>query len=327
MAIPTVRDNSSAINKLSWDRKWRPDSLSAYVGNKAVVNSMTNLVRADKLPHTILLQGTRGCGKTSFARLLSKEILCINRTPEGLSCGTCPTCKETLERCIKLALPETRGVKEYNMSQMTGKDDITNLILKARERPIPPFSKLVFILDEIHRLSAAAQDAFLKLAEEPPDYVYIIMCTTDPEQLNETLLSRSRRFKIKKPTISELVERLTLIVRNEGVKYDPNALQLIAQKTARIPREAINALEHVANNAGMVTVDNVIKTMDIIADEVYIKFFEVLDKDIVDIYNYIHSLEEKDIDYSDFIKGLVEFVLDCINMKFGIKLESYQRNV
>ena len=326
MALPTIRDNTSSINNLPLDRKYRPATLSEYVGNKMIVAGLTTLIKNNKLPHSMLFSGKLGSGKTSMARLLTKEIQCISPKSDGTSCGECVTCKDITERCIKLALTETRGVMEFNMSDKSGKADASNIIIKSRQRPVPPFKNMVFIIDEVHNLSPQAQDALLKLVEEPPEYLYLILCTTNPEHLSAPLRSRCREYKIKTPTIEEIVSRLEYICNNEGIPYDPAALKLIAQKSHRIPRHCINNLEQVANRMSSVTCQNVIHVMDIISDEIYIDFFGTFDKDIVDIFNYIHGLEEQDVDYVDFIKGLVRFVLDCINMKYGMKLEDYSED-
>jgi len=306
--------------KLSYDRKYRPNKITDYVGNSSLIRMIEAQIRNDTLPHTILMQGPRGCGKTSMARLIAKELQCIGKKKGELSCGVCPNCVE-LDKYILQGKKVNNNI-EYDMTNFGGIEEIRNIIASMLNRPMYPMKRSVYILDEIQKASEASQNALLKIAEEPKDYLYIILCTTDPEKLIAPLKSRFRSFDVKRSSQDDVVKRLIYIARQECIRYDIEALKLITSMTNGIVREAIIALEKVAS-CGDVTIEETIDKLQLVDYDVYIDFFDILDKDIVSVLSFIEDLNQRGIEYQRFIKGMSRFILDCINMKNGIKLEFY----
>ena len=309
--------------KLSFDRKYRPSRISDYVGNSSLIRMIEAQVRNETLPHTILMQGPRGCGKTSMARLIAKELQCIGKKKGELSCGVCPNCTE-LDKYILQGKKINNNI-EYDMTNFGGVEEIRDIVASMLNRPMYPMKKSIYILDEIQKASEASQNVLLKIAEEPKDYLYIILCTTDPEKLITPLKSRFRSFDVKRSSQDDIVNRLIYIARQESIRYDVEAIKLIASMTNGIIREAIIALEKVAS-CGDVTVEETLDKLQLVDYDVYIEFFDVLSKDIVSVLSFIEDLNQKGIEYQKFIKGMSRFVLDCINMRNGIRLEFYSES-
>ena len=312
---------SDKVEKLSLERKYRPDSFANYIGNKVFKKSIEKLIRDDNFPHTVIFEGTRGCGKTSMARLVSKELQCLNKKEGELSCGVCKNCVNITEKYILKGI-QNPGIIELDMTKMGNVDAARTLTEQMRNRPMYPLKRSVYILDEIQRASQEAQTSLLKITEEPKDYLYIILCTTDVDKLTPALRSRFRSFNVKRPSVDEIKERLIYIAREERIKYEQQALVAIINKSLRIPRDSIINFESVSN-IGDVTRENVNAIFNLVSEDIYLEYFECLEKDIYDIIVFLETLEERDIEYQVFLNGLTNFLLDCINMKYGIKIDMY----
>jgi len=313
-----------AESRISFDRKFRPSTLDDYIGNKVLKKSIKTLLVNDKFPHTVIFHGPRGCGKTSMARVASKELQCLDKTEEGLACGKCKNCSVIIDKFIGKGMA-IQGVYEYDMTKLGGVDDVRELTNKMVNRPVYPMKKNVFILDEVQRISPEGQNALLKISEEPKDFLHIILCTTDVDKLIVPLRSRYRQFQVKRATVDEIREKLIEISRAERIKYEVQALNMIINKSNRIVRESIINFESVAN-IGDVTVENTMAVLQTISEDIYLEYFDLLGKDVYDIIYFIENLEEQDVEYQDFLQGLSKFILDCINMKYGIKLDFYSES-
>lgn len=313
------------MGEIAWVRKYRPSSFDDYMGEdikRLVINRFSN---RDAIPNTIMLYGTRGTGKTSMARLLAKEIHCMNPV-DGHSCGECEMCQIIDEYISSTeAGAECPGITEVDAATTTGKSSINDIIEDAIIPPLYPLERKVLILDECHMLSVSAQNSLLKVVEEPPSHLIFILCTTDPEKVIGTIHSRMQlKLEVKKKTVDEMVAKLTQIAEAEGLQISPQALQVIVKKGDRIPRECINLLESIAQTFGNdATMDNVREALGDISYEIYMEFFESANTSLERILRFNKSLKDKDMSPKDFMKGLTRFTLDSLYVRHGIYLDDF----
>lgn len=315
----------SENENISFARKYRPRNLSEYLGDG--VKSIVNNRFADKknFPQVILMHGTHGTGKTSMARLMAKEYHCLNRV-DGHACGECEMCLELDERLISAeAGVSAEGVQEIDVGSESGKASFDKLLDDAMLTPMPPFEYKILILDEFHMATKQAQNRLLKIFEEPPKHLVFIMCTTNPENIIGTILSRCQlKIEVKKPSIDELADRLEYVCSQEKIKTSREALKLIAKKANRIPRDAMMLLESVAKNFGYnATLENVMAQTDEVQSDVYIEFFEAANNSLERILLFNKKLQNNGITSKQFIGGLTRFVLDCMYVRYGIALEDF----
>ena len=201
-------------------RKWRPQTFSDLVGQEHVTNTLANAIRNDRVAHAYIFSGARGVGKTTAARILAKALNCVKgATPEP--CGVCDSCKE-------IAGGSSLDVIEIDAASNRGIDQIRELREMVRYAPAAARSKVV-ILDEAHMLTGEASNALLKTLEEPPERVIFVMATTEPENLADTIRSRSQHFHFRVLTFAEITQRLQYIAQKEGLQIEPGALAVIAR--------------------------------------------------------------------------------------------------
>lgn len=312
-----MEENSS----IAWSRKYRPSSFEDYMGDN-VKNLIYNRFKdRNNIPNTIMLYGTRGTGKTSMARLIAKEILCLEPV-DGHSCGKCSMCEE-VDKYISSteAGAECYGITEVDAATTTGKDSINDIIDDAIIPPLYPLTHKILILDECHMLSKAAQNSLLKVVEEPPAHLVFILCTTDPDDVIPTIHSRVQlKLESRKKSVDEIANRLLQISQIEKLEVSMDALKIIAKKGDRVPRECINLLESVAKNYGkVVTLETVRQSIGDVATEIYIKFYQAANTSLEEVLMFNKLLKEKDISAKDFIQGLTRFTLDACYAKYDIE--------
>lgn len=227
-------------------RKYRPQVFSEVVGQDHIERTLKNAIEQDKLSHAYLFCGPRGTGKTTTARLLAKALLCENG-PTSNPDGTCASCRE-------IAAGEHPDVYELDAASRTGVENVREEII-GRVQFAPTRGKYkVYIIDEVHMLSVAAFNALLKTLEEPPSHVVFILCTTDPQKVPETILSRCQRFDFRRIDNQGMVDRLAHICEAEGVTYEQEALEVLAGRSDGGLRNALTALEQaIAFGEGAVT--------------------------------------------------------------------------
>mgnify|MGYP000849025113 FL=1 len=308
--------------ELSFDRKYRPSSLDDYLGDE-IKNLVMNRLKNGDIS-TVLLYGERGCGKTTLARILARELLCNNKI-DGKSCGHCEICTEINEKLIySEAGVAVDGVVELDVGSDSGKSAIDEALDDILIEPMF-LNKKIYIFDEIQVASQNAQTRLLKTCEEIPKYACIILCTTHPDKILPTLKDRCRlKIHVKKAKEEDLVNRLLYICKQEGIKTSVEALKLLIKHAERNPRKAIISLEEIARGYNFeVTLETIRKATGAVASEIYMEFYRAANKGLEEILHFTRSLKERDIAPRDFIKGLTSFTLDCINVKFGIGLGDY----
>ncbi|MGB9468730.1 MAG: DNA polymerase III subunit gamma/tau, partial [Candidatus Acidiferrum sp.] len=215
-------------------RKWRPQTFADLVGQTHVTETLQNAIRNDRVAHAYIFSGARGVGKTTAARILAKALNCVKGpTPEP--CGECDSCKE-------IAAGTSLDVIEIDAASNRGIDQIRELREMVRYAPAASRHKVV-ILDEAHMLTGEASNALLKTLEEPPDRVIFVLATTEPENLEDTIRSRSQHFHFRALTFLEITDRLKYIAKEEKLKIDDGALSVIARMAEGSMRDALSLLE------------------------------------------------------------------------------------
>src|SRR5947207_2481931 len=215
-------------------RKWRPQTFKDLVGQEHVTNTLANAIRNDRVAHAYIFSGARGVGKTTAARILAKALNCVKgATPEP--CGVCDSCKE-------IASGSSLDVIEIDAASNRGIDQIRELREMVRYAPAAARSKVV-ILDEAHMLTGEASNALLKTLEEPPERVIFVMATTEPENLADTIRSRSQHFHFRALTFNEIADRVKYIAKEENLKIADGAVAVIARMAEGSMRDALSLLE------------------------------------------------------------------------------------
>lgn len=306
--------------ELGFHRKYRPNNLYEYVGNTKNVNSILKVLSGGNRPQVYLLDGHAGCGKTTFARLIAKEYVCENRDDQHGACCNCFTCRAMDEFILTGNSEDLMNVREIDNSVSGNKSDIDEILNDAE---IPSFDGgwKVFIFDECHLISKAAQGRMLKLLEEPPENVLLILCTTDPDMLLDTIRSRCQHhYTVSKPKLNELATLLKRVCEKEKVIVEDKALGVIATSADFVPRQALIQLETVINEKHDVTYKNTIEVLNVIADSYYFDFYKYLTQPQVDIFAYVKFLSElrENIDLKQFVAGLITFTNRGIYVYNGV---------
>lgn len=317
-------DNNENSSK-SWYTKYRPTTLETYSGDEIKKIVVSRFKDRSSMPHVIFISGTRGCGKTTLLRILAKYVLCENPNEDGSPCDECNTCREITEILISGETGvEVPGVTEIDATIANGKDAIQEIMEDALIAPMYTDYK-VLIIDEVHMVTPQAQNSMLKMIEDIPPHLIVMFATTNPEKVLDTIKSRCQlRLEAKRQSVSAMANRLMQIADAEGLTTSYKALEVIAKKGDRVPRECINLLETVAKSYdGEVTVENVADCLGDSNADFYIKYFEAANTGLADIMLTLNDIRQKDLNMNDFLNGLMTFVLDALYIKHGINLEDY----
>lgn len=301
----------------------RPKSFSEYMGDGIRAQLVGRMKNEATYPHSILLYGTRGCGKTTAARLLAKEFLCMNKV-DGHACGECEACQDIDENLIMSeAGKEVQGVTEVDITNDSTKRAIDSILEEAIEPPMWPLKYRILILDECHMADNKAQNRLLKIVEEPPQHLIIIFCTTNPEKMLPTLKDRCQlKVRVKKASKKELLDRMMKCCVEKGWKASERALNVILKKCDRNPRRCWNDLETLVTDYGKeVSIENVSKMYSGITDDVYFKYIDAAKSGVEEIMNFIADILEQDIELKEFMQDLTGFIMSCIEVKYGIGIE------
>ena len=250
-------------------RKYRPGTFKDVVGQKSLTTTLKNAIQNQKLAHAYLFCGPRGVGKTSCARIFAKTINCMNPTADGEACNTCESCQAFNEQ-------RSLNIHELDAASNNSVDDIRSLIDQVR---IPPAlgKYKVFIIDEVHMLSPAAFNAFLKTLEEPPHHALFILATTERHKVLPTILSRCQTYNFTRITIADMVEHLEYVASQEGIQTEPEALNVIAQKADGGMRDALSIFDQVASYTnGNITYQAVIQNLNVLDYDYYFRLTDLI---------------------------------------------------
>ena len=290
-------------------RKYRPTTFCSVVGQKALVQTLKAAVVTRKLAHAYLFCGTRGVGKTTCARIFAKTINCEHPTPDGEACNECESCRAFNEQ-------RSYNIIELDAASNNSVDEIRSLIDKVRVPPQLGRYK-VFIIDEVHMLSTAAFNAFLKTLEEPPNHAIFILATTEKHKLLPTILSRCQIYDFQRITIEDIVEHLRYVASQEGFTVDDDALNVIARKADGGMRDALSIFDQVAaSSGGNITYQTTIENINILDYDYYFRLTDaLLDGNIPEALLVFDSVLRAGFGAQLFVNGLSSHFRDLMVSK------------
>ena len=292
-------------------RKYRPQQFKDFTAQKHVIQTLTNEIEQNKIAHAYLFSGHRGTGKTTMARLFAKAINCENR--KGFEpCDKCLACKE-------INKGSAVDIIEIDAASNRGIDDIRALRDSIKYRPNLLKYK-VLILDEAHQLSKDAANALLKILEEPPEYVVFILATTEAHKMISTISSRCQRFDFYKLTIKEIVSKLEVIARKEGIIIEKEALELIAMSADGALRDAEGILNQILNFVSKkeIEVKDIQEMLGIVDLSLAFEFTEFLvDRNISGAIKYLNEKVEKGLNVDEFSKTIINFLRKLLILKIS----------
>ncbi len=290
-------------------RKYRPQTFDTVVGQAHITTTLKNAIANNQLAHAFLFCGPRGVGKTTCARILAKTINCENIQPDGDACNKCNSCRSFNEGT-------SLNIHELDAASNNSVDDIRNLVDQVRFAPQAGKYK-VYIVDEVHMLSASAFNAFLKTLEEPPPYAIFILATTEKHKILPTILSRCQIFDFKRITIHDTVEHLEEIATKEEIHVEKAALQVIAQKSEGCMRDALSILDKIVSfTNGEVTYRNTLEHLNILDHDYYFKLLDCLmAQDMAGGMLLYDEINRKGFEGDLVLNGIAEFMRNILVCK------------
>lgn len=290
-------------------RKYRPQTFDTLVGQHSIATTLKNAIKNDQLAQAFLFCGSRGVGKTSTARILAKTINCFNRTETIEACGSC-------DSCVSFDEGSSLNVYELDAASNNGVEDIRNLIDQVRISPQLGAYK-VYIIDEVHMLSTAAFNAFLKTLEEPPKHAIFILATTEKHKIIPTILSRCQIFDFNRIKIADIANHLSKIATHEGVDAETEALHLIAQKADGALRDALSIFDQIISFAGKsLTYKAVLENLHVLDYDYYFRLVDyAMTEDIPSSLLLFHEIMDQGFDGHQFIVGLSEHYRNLLMCK------------
>jgi DNA polymerase III subunit gamma/tau len=278
-------------------RKYRPATFDMVVGQRAITNTLKNAIKTNHLAQAFLFCGPRGVGKTTCARILAKTINCPNITEHIEACNECDSCNSFNDS-------HSFNVHELDAASNNSVDGIRTLVDQVR---IPPQvgKYKVYIIDEVHMLSQAAFNAFLKTLEEPPAYAKFILATTEKHKIIPTILSRCQIFDFARITVDDITKQLAYVAEKEGITADPNALHIISQKADGAMRDALSIFDQIVSFSGSsITYEQVIENLNVLDYDYFFRMTDlVLEEKPTEILLLVDQIIQKGFDGADFITG------------------------
>ena len=287
-------------------RKYRPSTFRSVVGQQSLTHTLKTAIASGRLAHAYLFCGPRGVGKTTCARIFAKTINCEHPTPEGEACNECPSCKAFNEQ-------RSYNINELDAASNNSVDNIRDLTEQVR---IPPQTGRyrVFIIDEVHMLSQAAFNAFLKTLEEPPEYAIFILATTEKQKVIPTILSRCQIYDFARITVPDIVQQLQYVCEQENIEAEPAALNVIAQKADGAMRDALSIFDQVAaSTEGHITYQSALENLNVLDYDYYFRLVETfLAGDVMQALLIYKEIRDKGFDSQFFINGLAQHLRDLM---------------
>ena len=295
-------------------RKYRPSTFESVVGQRALTTTLKNAIATQKLAHAYLFCGPRGVGKTTCARIFAKTINCMTPTADGEACNQC-------ESCVAFNEQRSYNIHELDAASNNSVDDIRQLVEQVR---IPPqIGKYkVYIIDEVHMLSASAFNAFLKTLEEPPRHAIFILATTEKHKILPTILSRCQIYDFNRISVEDTVNHISYVASKEGISAEPEALNVIAMKADGGMRDALSIFDQVVSfTGGNITYKSVIDNLNVLDYEYYFRLTDCfLANKVSDALLLFNDVLNKGFDGSHFITGLSSHFRDLLVGKDPVTL-------
>ncbi len=296
-------------------RKYRPSTFISVVGQQNITTTLKNAIKGNHLAHAYLFCGPRGVGKTTCARIFAKTINCSNITPDHEACNECESCKSFNEN------------RSYNIHELDGAsnnsvEDIRSLIDKVRVPPqIGHYS--VYIIDEVHMLSQAAFNAFLKTLEEPPKHAIFILATTEKHKILPTILSRCQIYDFNRITIDDAVKHLQYVSQSEGVNVEVEGLNVIAQKADGAMRDALSIFDQiVAFSGNTISYQQVIDNLNVLDYDYYFRLVDAfLAENTTETLLIFDEILKRGFDAHHFISGLSSHLRDLMVCKDAVTIQ------
>ena len=290
-------------------RKYRPSNFDSVVGQSALTTTLKNAVKSGKLAHAYLFCGPRGVGKTTCARIFAKAINCQHPTADGEACNECESCQSFNEQ-------RSLNIFELDAASKNSVEHIKKIMEQTR---IPPQlgRYKVFIIDEVHMLSTAAFNAFLKTLEEPPSYVIFILATTEKQKILPTILSRCQIYDFERMTVANTIAHLKSVADKEGIKYEEEALAVIAEKADGGMRDALSIFDQAASFCqGNITYEKVIEDLNVLDSDNYFRIVDLsLQNKVSDIMLLLNGIISKGFDPGQCIGGLARHIRNVLMAK------------
>ena len=296
-------------------RKYRPDSFETVVAQGSITNTLKNAIKSNQLAHAYLFCGPRGVGKTTCARIFAKTINCTNLTENTEACNECESCKA-------FNTSRSFNIHELDAASNNSVDDIRNLTDQVRVPPqMGKYS--VYIIDEVHMLSAQAFNAFLKTLEEPPKHAIFILATTEKHKIIPTILSRCQIFDFNRIKVGDIAAHLEYVAKSEGVDFESEGLNIIAQKADGAMRDALSIFDQIVSFSGKkISYQDVISNLNVLDYDYYFKLVDLfLKNEVANVLLTLNEILNYGFDGHHFISGLSGHIRDLLVCKDAVTVQ------